>query len=210
VISGSRTGIVLTVGEFAVLWSLGYPLRRTRLGRWWAALGVAFASLLVIIFIAWALGGTAWQRFQEIGSSEPYVSRLESARMSLAMIREHPAVGVGLGAWPSVYRAFAASDTGFSLLHSDNDWLEWTAEGGFPFLLLLLVLACGAIRYAVLRPWSMGTVTILIHALVEFPLQKPALMCCMLVLLAAAASAGTTGRDQQHQSMPGPPSRSSG
>jgi len=119
-------------------------------------------------------------------------------------------VGVGLGAWPSVYRAFAASDTGFSLLHSDNDWLEWTAEGGFPFLLLLLVLACGAIRYAVLRPWSMGTVTILIHALVEFPLQKPALMCCMLVLLAAAASAGTTGRDQQHQSMPGPPSRSSG
>ena len=102
------------------------------------------------------------------------------------MIRAKPLLGFGLGTWANVYPAYAEQDTGFRLIHADDDWLEWTAEGGIPFTLFLLALAAFAIASAWREPWCVGCLAVMLHSLTEFPLQKQAIWAWLVVLLAVS------------------------
>jgi O-antigen ligase len=169
---GSRAGMVLLFLELLYL-----GLRTSRRPLYVLTGAVAIAALAM---------GVMWTRFEKLATSEPYDSRGATARASLQMIRSKPLLGYGLGTWPNVYPAFAERDTGFRLIHADNDWLEWTAEGGLPFGIFMLALAGFALRSAWKEPWCVGCLAVMLHSLVEFPLQKQALWAWLLVLLAAA------------------------
>ncbi len=79
-----------------------------------------------------------WERF---GQRDLYGNRKEMTLSAVAMARERPAAGWGLGTFQYVYPAYALFDDDMLVNHAHNDWAEWTAEGGLPFLAFMLAVA---------------------------------------------------------------------
>jgi O-Antigen ligase len=125
VIAGaSRAGSVLVLAESAVvllLLSRDRVFRRPRAGR--IAAWFAMFALLFTAVVGWT---RLWERFQD---PEPYRYRREMLMSAVAMIRERPWTGFGLGSFETVYPAYATFDTGAVVNHAHNDWAEWAAEG---------------------------------------------------------------------------------
>jgi hypothetical protein len=186
VIAGaSRAGSILVTLEIVVV----LFLTRGRVLSWTAL----FAAVFVAV-VGWE---ALWRRFQE---PDPYQGRRELLRSSLAMVRERPWTGFGLGAWPTAYPAYALRDFGPGRFanHAHNDWAEWAAEGGLPFFLLLLAVAVWSCRQVARAPWGVGVVAVFCHCLVDFPMQRPALavqLCALLGALAAAGAGKDSGAD---------------
>lgn len=171
-VSGSRAGIALLLAELL-----------------YVGLRTARKPLLVMactVLVAAVSVGLMWTRFEKLTSSEPYESRNATASASIRMLRDKPVLGYGLGTWANIYPAYAEHDTGFRLIHADDDWLEWAAEGGVPFFAILLVIAALSIQAAWQQPWSVGCVAVLLHSLTEFPMQKQSLWAWFVVILAVA------------------------
>lgn len=180
VVSASRAGIVLAGCEVIFL-SLAMVRKQG-----WGRAKPLLAGTAALVIAAAALGGTAWNRFGQLEADTAHSTRPLTARASIAMFRARPLIGFGLGTWERTYPRFAEIDTGFHLIHADDDWLEWAAEGGVPFVFCLLLLTGAAVRGALRHPWAIGPVAVLLHALTEFPLQKPAVLSWLLVLLVCA------------------------
>ena len=183
VIAGaSRAGSALLVLEaFAIV--LAAKLR---------GLGVrmmrpAFTSLLLFTLAFGSAVGWAklWGRFQD---PEPYKYRREMLQSSIAMAREKPWTGFGLGNFENVYQAYALFDDGTTVNHAHNDWAEWAAEGGLPFVTLLFVLAIWSVPQAVRSIWGLGVVSVFLHSLVDFNLQLPAIAAWTFLLLGGVAA----------------------
>jgi hypothetical protein len=191
VIAGaSRAGAILLTLEIVILVLLA--ARRKTPGR---ALAPGVLRILVVaaVFITVLGWEVVWKRFQQ---ADPYVFRRELLSSSLAMLGERPWMGFGLGTWPVVYPAYALFDIGMFANHAHNDWAEWAAEGGMPFLLILLTVAVWSGWQVVRSPWGLGVVSVFIHCLVDYPMQKPALaalVCAMLGALAASRSRRVEG-----------------
>lgn len=108
----------------------------------------------------------------------------------MAMFRDHRWWGVGMGAWPVVYPAYAAFDPGVVLNQAHNDWVQWAAEGGVPFCFAILAFVALSWKRAVPSIYGVGTVAFLLHALVDYPMQqRPALAAWFFAVTAAAVSA---------------------
>jgi len=187
VIAGaSRAGSILVTLEVLAVafWGLSPRLRSAgawRKGLAWTALcGVAFAAV-----VGWKV---LWRRFQE---PDPFSGRREMLESSLAMLRDRPWTGFGLGTWPVVYPAYAGRDFGPGVYvnHAHNDWAEWAAEGGLPMLVLLATLALWSLRQAVRQPWGLGVAAAFCHSAVDFPMQRPALAALLFLLMGAMAGA---------------------
>jgi O-antigen polymerase len=179
----SRAGLLILVVELITILLLAWyrgliaaeRLRKTAL--WMAVLGIALAAVV---------GGEATlKKFRE---PEPYRVRRELLFSSLAMIADRPWTGFGLGAWPAVYPAYARFDNGLAANHAHNDWAEWAAEGGLPFLALLAMFAAWSIRPALDSLWGIGVPAVFAHSLVDYPLREPVI--AMLLFLMSGALAG--------------------
>jgi O-antigen ligase len=104
------------------------------------------------------------------------------------MIHERPAMGFGLGTWSTAYPAYAYADDGLFANQAHNDWAQWAAEGGLPFFLFLLSIAVWSVRPAARSLWGVGVVSVFLHCLVDYPIQRPALGGLFFVLLGALAA----------------------
>jgi len=179
----SRAGVALVTAELLVVVLLawrrglipGASLRR-RLA--WTAV---FCLALVAV-VGWQ--GTL-EKFRE---PEPYRVRTELLRSSLAMLATKPLTGFGLGTWPIVYPAYARFDNGLAANHAHNDWAEWAAEGGLPFLGLMALLALWTVRPAADSLWGIGVPAVFLHSLVDYPLREPALAAVFFALMGALAA----------------------
>jgi len=109
-------------------------------------------------------------------------------RRSRVVIAGHPWFGVGLGAWPSVYPRYALVDIGAFANQAHNDWLQWTAEGGLPFGLMLVTLFLWCLRPAIASVWGLGVIAVFLHALVDYPFSRPALGAWPILILAMLAA----------------------
>jgi O-antigen ligase len=186
VIAGaSRAGTVLVVFEAVLVAVLVARQRgnhaRMVLLRFSGLAGVAAVFALVV---GWQ---PIWERFWQ---PDPFRCRQELLISTLDMIAERPALGWGLGTWPTVYPAYARFDLGMFANHAHNDWAEWTAEGGVIFAVLLLAVAVWSARQALRLPWGLGVPSVFLHSVVDFPLQHPALAVLAYALLGALAAAG--------------------
>jgi O-antigen ligase len=199
VIAGaSRAGSILVTLEILVVLFIGLSPRLAPVGAlgravaWTVLFGVGFAAV-----VGWEV---LWSRFQQ---PDPFAGRREMLQSSLAMVQERPWTGFGLGTWPTVYPAHAVTDFGLSMFanHAHNDWAEWAADGGLPFLLLLLSVAVWSLRQALRFPWGIGVVSAFCHCAVDFPMQRPALAALVFALLGAVAAAA------QHRSSKWPAAR---
>jgi O-antigen ligase len=104
------------------------------------------------------------------------------------MARERPWIGFGLGSFQEVYPAYATFDIGLIVNHAHNDWAEWLAEGGVPFLLLLASVALWSVGPAFRSIWGLGLLSVFLHALVDYPMQRLGLAAWVFVMLGTLAA----------------------
>jgi O-antigen ligase len=182
VIAGaSRAGSILVILESATV-----ILLMSRRGRASARrVSGVFASILVVCILVFTavVGWTRlWERFQD---RDPYRERREWLISAVAMARARPWTGFGLGNFENAYPGYAIFDRGEVVDHAHNDWAEWAAEGGVPFFACMLAVAIWSAFEARQCPWGLGAVSVFLHSLVDFPMQKPALALWVFVLLGA-------------------------
>jgi O-antigen ligase len=198
--SASRAGATLATLEIIMLPWLG---RRSGFAGKVITLSVVFAGIASLVVGP----DVVWKRFQE---KDPFRYRREIAASTVQMIRQRPWLGFGLGTYADVYPEFATFDIGLAVDHAHNDWLEWTAEGGIPMLLLMMGIAVVSFRAALRSGWALGIYAVFLHSLVDFPLQIPAIAGLLVTLLAALCAEDKECRLERRHSRPEARSTSSG
>jgi O-antigen ligase len=181
--ASSRTGAILVSAEVIVVFAVAaykHQLSRSRLG-------LAVVSMILLAgFLSVAVGwGTLWTRFHE---AEPYQLRRELLHSSADMVRAHPWMGLGLGTWPTVYPAYAYFDDGRFVNQAHNDWAQWAAEGGLPFVAMMAWVFLWSVWSIRKSLWTVGIVSMFIHAFVDYPFEKQPLSALALVILGMVAA----------------------
>lgn len=200
VASASRGGFAVAIIELIVVYLLQqywnsrmYSEHSHESSNWY--IGGAVATVLV--FTA-AIGiGPLQERLLGPRASELIAdygqSRWEYAEASGKMIRARPVLGFGFGTWPEVYPSFGSFDSpDIHVNHAHNDPMEWLSEGGLVFLLPLAILIFVCVQIAYRQPWALGPAGVLIHSLVDFPLQKPAIFAALWIFVAAGIERSRT------------------
>jgi hypothetical protein len=181
--ASSRMGFFLATAEMLIVPPLVMRQRRIPLS------GVRTAAVtlaVVLVMLAAAAGPATLVRKFEL--RDPYAARREWTEASFAMIRDRPLLGFGLGNWPTVYPAYAPFDLGLYINQAHDDWAQWAAEGGLPFVALLLAIAVWSSRRAFRTAWGLGVVAIFVHCLVDYPIQRTGVAFVFFAMLAAVAS----------------------
>ena len=180
--SASRAGTVLTTAEIVLVPLLLWGRRRAS-GR---AVGAALLQMgLLIAVLAAVVGvGSLWGR---LWAPDPLAVRREFAISSWHMAISHPWFGTGLGTWSTVYPAYAIIDIGAFANQAHDDWLQWIAEGGFPFGIVLSTIFFWSLRPAFRSVWGLGVVAVFLHAIVDYPFARPALGSWPIVILSMLA-----------------------
>ncbi len=185
-ISLSRGGIVSLVAALAVFGIL-YGKRR---GIRPAILALGLFIGLVGIGLAWLGADPLIQRILTVRSfhqEASFAQRLLVAKDSLAIIRDHPFTGTGLGTFALAFPRYQSWYTGLRFDKAHNDYLQLLIEVGLVGIAPAVVWVTGLFR-SVLRmlrdksnPFSplrlaafSGCFGILVHSLVDFNLQIPA------------------------------------
>jgi O-antigen ligase len=200
--SASRTGALLCTLEVLAMLVVG--LVNFRKGSSTAPPGFAVAILLLVpalagsftLVVGWE---RVWQRFQLNGL---YGARSEFIMAAMDMAEHRPITGYGLGTFPEVYQRYALHDLPFYANHAHNDWAEFAADGGFPFLLLVLIPFAAAIPAAMRNPWGMGLIAVMVHACVDFPFPRAAVSCWMFAMLGLIYMAEWGSRNSRPLVMP--------
>jgi O-antigen ligase len=182
--SGSRAGSALCLAEILLIPAIAFARRQID-GRTLvrAISGSLAAMTLLTVVVGWQ---TIWSRLQE---TNPYALRWNLVQSSVAMFRDRPWMGFGLGTWSMAYPGYALFDNGSFVNQAHNDWLQWAVEGGIPFLLIMLGIAAWTIRPAVRTLWGMGLCAVFLHCLIDYPMQqRPVLTAFFFALLGTLAS----------------------
>lgn len=182
--SASRAGTVLCTAELLAMLVIG--LMRLRDPETGLPTRSTTATLVMIPVLAAAFTlavgwERVWLRFQQ---NDPYLVRREYIMAAVDMAKQHPLTGFGLGTFPEVYQRYAIKDFPFYANHAHNDWAEFAADGGVPFLLLVLIPFAAGVPTAVRNPWGLGLIAVMLHACVDFPFPRPAVSGWMFAMLA--------------------------
>ncbi len=180
----SRAAFVLCTAELIAIPAIGLARLRERGTRSSVA---SIASMVLIVpavavAFTFAVGwGPTLERFH---SGDPYAIRHEFLLGAIDMAEHRPLTGYGLGMFVHVYQRYTIKDFPFDATHAHNDWAEFAADGGIPFLLLIGIPFFGAIPSAIRHPWALGLVATILNAFVDFPFPRPAVSAWMFALLA--------------------------
>ena len=181
--SASRTGTALCTAELLAMLAIGFVRFRdpeTGLPTRSTTALLAVIPVLALVF-AFAVGWeSVWLRFQQ---DDPFRVRREFFVAAVDMAKHRPLTGYGLGTFPKVYQQHAIKDFPFYANHAHNDWAEFAAEGGVPFLLMVLIPFAIAVPAAVRNPWGLGVIAIMLHACDDFPFPRPAVSGWLFAIL---------------------------
>jgi O-antigen ligase len=182
--SASRAGSALCTAELVVMIAIGLVRLRDPETGLPTRSTTAMLVMVPVLAAAFTLAvgwERVWQRFQQ---NDPYLVRREFIEAAIDMARQRPLTGYGLGTFPEVYLRYAIKDFPFFANHTHHDWAEFAADGGVPFLLLVLIPFAAAIPTAVRNPWGLGLIAVMLHACVDFPFPRPSVSGWMFVMLA--------------------------
>ena len=200
--AASRAGALLCTAELLVILAIGLvKLKDSKTGlRSRSTIAVlAMIPVLAAVFTLAVGWQHVWERFQE---KDPFGGRREFFVAAVNMAKHRPLTGFGLGTFPEVYQRYAVKDFPFYANHTHNDWAEFAADGGIPFLLLVLIPFATIIPTAVRHPWGLGLLGVMAHACVDYPFPRPAVSGWMFALLAALYMARMSDRSPEQPPMP--------
>lgn len=193
----SRAGFILCSLELVAVLIIGLVEVPRKRGRE-SALRSAAALFLVVPAVAGAFTfAVGWRDIQErFQEKDPYAIRREFLIAAVEMVKNRPIMGHGLGTFEQVYQAYAVKDFPFYANHAHNDWAEFAADGGIPFLLLVLIPFLTGASKVIRYPWALGLVAVMLNAVVDFPFPRPAVSGWMFAILALVYASGQSqGRD---------------
>ncbi len=176
--SASRAGAFVLALEAATLLLAHRKLpsgRRTALGL--AAATAVFAAIPGVGILAGRLA-----------APDPFAARREIAQATVQMIANRPWMGSGLGTFAVAYPEYAVFDSGRSVDHAHDDWLEWSAEGGVFFAGLWLALAVQAALPAWRAGWGIGVLGCFLHAFFDYPFARLGVSAWALILIGMLAA----------------------
>jgi O-antigen ligase len=172
---------------------------------------VAAVAATIFVGVAWIgaediIRRTAETVEQAKSTDDVYSSRMWIWNDTLKMVRAHPVLGVGIGAYETVYPTFASG--GESRIRVDfahNDYLQVLADAGivggllavwFIYMVARAVLnglrSADPLRAAMALASGAGIFSILVHSLFDFNLQIPSNSLLFLLLSAVASYAGAS------------------
>ena len=192
--SASRAGAALCTAELLAMLVIGLVKLRDPETGLPTRSTTAMLVMVPVLAAAFTLAvgwERVWQRFQQ---NDPYLVRKEFMLAAADMAMHRPLIGYGLGTFPEVYQRYAIKDFPFYANHTHNDWAEFAADGGFPFMLLVLIPFALVVPTAVRNPWGMGLISVMLHACVDFPFPRPAVSGWMFVLLGVLYTARAAER----------------
>ena len=181
--SASRAGAALCTAELLAMIVIGLVKLRD------PETGVPTRSTTAMLVLVPVLAATftlavGWERiYERFQQNDPYLVRKEFMLAAADMAAHRPFIGYGLGTFPEVYQRYAIKDFPFYANHTHNDWAEFAADGGFPFLALVLIPFAFAFPIAVKHPWGIGLIAISLHACVDFPFPYASVSGWIFLLL---------------------------
>jgi hypothetical protein len=200
----SRGGALAALGGAAVFALLARPARAEApaRGAGWR-LGVPVAAAAGLFVLAFGLEPLL-ARFADVGGDG--VQRAAGWRMALAMWGDFPVFGAGAGTFGALSRAYQPADVAGTWDAAHCDWLDLAARGGLPALaaglvvLFAVAVGCWRVRHAGVRTArrmavaaaGAGLAALAWHAVVDFPLQMPALAASGAALAGLALAGGDT------------------
>ena len=215
VMTASRGGIISLIAEimfFVIVTAIfrkhnEYRHRRTsRLKAVGVRLGLA-AALLVGLFIGvLTMGGEmSLNRLivDSVNTNDPTTGRAHFWSVTLDIIKAHPLIGTGLGAFGVVYTKFDTRNGLFRLEQAHNDYLQVLSDGGIIGAALALAFVSLLFYRAFVRARSRddfrrgvalsalgGCFAVLVHSFFDFTLHTPSNALLFLVLAALATING--------------------
>ncbi len=208
--SGSRAGAAVILLEVLIFAAIA--IRNRSKGNWHVGLALVLGLLLCSVGIfAWVADASreadrALSVFQTDKSIQVKMGdRLWVAKDTLRMALHYPVMGVGVGAFETVFPPYMSKVTDIHWTHAHDDFAEGLSETGVPGaalllwgLILFLSLGYFHIRDRVRADWGwipvgalVGASGLLFHSLVDFNLRIPANALWFVVCLAVATHPGT-------------------
>src|SRR5437773_1735805 len=144
IVSGSRSGVISLVAAVVLMAVLSKRTRRpfptgdrleSKRFFLWRAGPVAIVALAMIAGVVWIGATPVVERFgdavdQLVRSGAPDPSRATIWQETVDMVRDHPILGAGLGAYHTIYPTYAHTEKLFGLDYAHNDYLQVIAEAG--------------------------------------------------------------------------------
>ncbi len=214
VMTASRGGIISLVAEILFLvivtgiWRSHSERRRRRSGRvkrLAGRLGMAGVLLFGLFMGVVLLGGEfSINRFiDSVNTDDPTTGRAHFWAVTLDIIKAHPYVGVGLGAFGVIYTRYDTRSGLYRLEQAHNDYLQVLSDGGIvgavlalSFVVLLFYKAISRaksrddFRRGVALASLSGCFAVLVHSFFDFTLHTTSNALLFLVLAALATLNG--------------------
>lgn len=167
-----------------------------------AGLGIVVALIAGVVFFG---GEDSLNRLLgTVNSEDPTTGRLHFWRGTVEIIRAHPWLGAGLGAFSAVYPRYDTSNGSiYRLEQAHNDYLQLLSDGGIVAFALGLLFVAGLFAMALRRMQSTdafrrgvalgalsGCFAALVHSFFDFPLHTTSNGLLFLTLAALATAGG--------------------
>jgi len=212
VATGSRGGMLNAVVGVAVLGWLSSRLSPERQPdlfrlkkRKYLILGAGAAGLLALaVYLAGSSNRTlAETRLKAPFDNESIAARFIPAQNTERMISDFPIFGVGLGAWPDLYRKYTRPPWSPVFMNAVHDeYVQLLAETGVVGFLLSVtifffvgrsirarIFEIRAEHFAVIASFLASLAGLAVHATLDFPLRIPAIAVLATIMCSAALRA---------------------
>ena len=169
-------------------------------------IGLATALLIGLFFGVIMFGGefSIYRFIDSVNSTDPTTGRSHFWAVTLDIIKAHPFVGTGLGAYGVIYTKYDSRNGLFRLEQAHNDYLQVLSDGGtigailaLGFVVLLFYKAIQRVkstkddfRRAVALGSLTGCFAVLVHSFFDFTLHTTSNALLFLVLAAMATING--------------------
>jgi O-antigen ligase len=217
VMTNSRGGIIALLAEILFLVAtMGFRRKRhkhreteeeqpRRLRSAAMKAGLALALVVALFAGVVLLGGEeALSRFVgSVNTDDPTTGRAHFWSVTIDIIKNHPLIGTGLGAFSVVYTGYDSRNGMYRLEQAHNDYLQVLSDGGIVGALIGLFFIVSLFRMGFARRESRddfrrgvatgalaGCFAVLIHSFFDFTLHTPANALLFLVLAALATMNG--------------------
>lgn len=218
VLSRSRGGMVSLAAELVALGAFGWSARsRARAtGRIAAAAGAAALVVAMAISIFWIGADSVSEAVAQTATdaaSTSDVSRYGIWRDTAALVREHPLLGTGIGAFGTAFPKYSRWSGNSAVLHAHNDYLQVAADSGIVGTVLAILFLFGLgltmlkglngtdpLLIGVLAGAASGCLGLLVHSFVDFNLQIPSNALAFLFVAALAVRSSALARTRAARS----------